>query len=252
MDKLVAVVFRDEERAYKGVTALSEMNADGSVDVAMVCLIKKEPDGSTSTKEVNDGFPIRTLAGTALGAVAGLVAAGVGAAVGAGAGLLAGLIGDLYSAGVDQDFVSDVATALTPGKCAVVAEVDEESLTPLDMRMEALDGVVYRTLKSSVQEEHWNRDTDNARAQLSQLKSEFAQARADRKAKLEAQIERLKKRIDAKLARAQARSQQMTREYEAKVQALRDKADKQKGEAKGAIEARIAKLRKDYQNRTCV
>ena len=252
MNRLIAVVFRDEATAYKGIEAFSEMNAEGSLDVAMMCVIKKEPNGSVSTKEVNDGFPIRTVAGTVLGAVAGLVAAGVGAAVGAGAGLLVGLIGDLYSAGVDQDFVSDVASALTPGRCAVVAEVDEESVNPVDTRMEALDGVVYRTLKSSLQEERWKRDTDNVKAQLNQLKIEFAQARADRKAKLEAQIDRLKERIDAKLARAQARSQQVTREYEAKVEALREKASKLKGEAKAAIEARIASLRKDYQSRTYV
>jgi len=243
MHKLVAVVFRDEETAYKGIEAFSEMNAESSVDVAMMCLIKKERDGSISTKEVNDGFPIRTLAGTVLGAVAGLVAAGVGAAVGAGAGLVAGLIGDLYSAGVDQDFVSDVASALTPGKCAVVAEVDEESVNPLDTRMKALDGVVYRTLKSSVQEERWERDTANLKAQLNQLRIELAQARADGKAKLQAQIDSLKKRIDAKLVRTRARSEQVAGEYEAEVAALQQKAAKQKGEARAAVEARIGKLR---------
>jgi uncharacterized membrane protein len=67
MDKLVAVVFRDEKGAYEGVHALAEMNTEGSLDVAQVCVIKKEPDGTISTKEVSDDFPIRTLAGTAIG-----------------------------------------------------------------------------------------------------------------------------------------------------------------------------------------
>jgi len=252
MNRLVAVVFTDEATADKGIEAFCDLNAEGSIDIAMMCVIKKEPNGSISIKEANNGFPIRALAGTVLGALAGLVAAGVGAAVGAGAGLLAGLIGDLYSAGVDEDFVSDVASALIPGKCAVVAEVDEESVNPLDTRMEALDGVVYRALKSSLQEEGWKRDTDNLKAQVNQLKIEFARALADRKAKLEAQIDHLERRIEAKLAGAQARSQQVTREYELKVQALREKANKEKGEVKAAIEARIARLRKDNQSRMCV
>jgi len=250
MDKLVAVVFRDVEGASEGVRAFSELNAEASVDVAMLCLIKKEPDGRISTKEVDDGFPIRALAGTALGALVGVIAGGVGAAVGAATGLLAGLIDDLYSAGVDEDFVSEVATALTPGKCAIVAEVDEEWVTPLDTRMEALGGVVYRTLKSTAKEERRKQDIADAKALLNQLKIEIAQARADRKAKLQAQIDSLNKLIDAKLGRAQARAEQVTREFHAKVHALQQKAEKHKGEAKAAVEARVAKLRKDYQSRT--
>jgi len=249
MDKIVAVVFKDEKTAYQGVRAFSEMNSEGSLDVALVCVIKKASDGTVSTKEVADDFPIGTLAGTALGTVVGVLGGPVGLAVGATTGAFAGLVGDLYNVGVDEYFVSDVATALTPGKCAVIAEVEEEWVTPLDTRMEALGGVVYRTVKSVVQEDHRKREVAAAKAQLEQLKIEHAKAQADRKAKLQAQIESLSKRIDAKLARAQAQSQQATREFQARVQALQQKADKEQGDAKAAFEARIAKLRKDYQSR---
>ena len=64
-----------------------------------------------------------------------------------------------------------------------------------------------------------------------------------------AQIDRLGKRVDAKLERAKARSQQVSREFEAKVETPQKKADKEKGDAKAAIESRIARLRNDYQNR---
>jgi uncharacterized membrane protein len=205
--------------------------------------------GTYLDKEVTEGFPIGTLAGTGLGSLIGLLGGHIGFAVGATTGAFAGMIGDLYSVGVDEDFVSDVASALTPGKCAVIAEVEEEWVTPLDTRMEALGGVVYRALKSEVAEDQWKRETAAAKAQLEQLKIEHAKAQADRKAKLQAQIDRLNKRIDAKQARAQTRSQQAVREFQAKVEALQQKAEKQKGEAKAAVEARIAKLRKDYQSR---
>jgi len=261
MNKLVAVVFRDEATAYQGVRAFAEMNNEGSLDVAAVCVVTKAPDGRVSSREVTDyDFPVRTLIGTSVGALAGILAGPVGAAAGAAAGgavgagvgasvgALAGMVGDLYSYGVDADFVSDVETALTPAKCAVVAEVEEEWVTPLDTRMEALGGVVYRTLKSTVREDQSKRETAAAREDLAQLKIEAAQARADRKANLQARIENLSKRIDAKLARAQTRLQQDTRDYEAKVKALQQKAAKQKGDAKAAVEARIAKLRQDYQS----
>jgi len=247
MDKFVTVVFGDEKAAYAGVRAFAEMNAEGSLDVAQVCVIKKEPNGTVSTKEVADDFPIRTLAGTALGSLAGILAGPVGLAVGATSGAYAGMIGDLYNVGVDEEFVSDVGTALTPGKCAVIAEVDEEWVTPLDTRMESLGGVVYRALKADVREDQRKREVAAAKAELEQLKIEHAKAQADRKAKLQAQIEKLNKRIEAKLARSQDQAQQATRQFEARVKALQDRAEKEKGSAKAAVEARIAKLRKDYQ-----
>ena len=249
MNKLVAVVFRDEAAASQGVRAFAELNNEGSVDVAAVCMVTKAPDGKVSSREVTDyDFPIRTLAGTSVGALAGALGGPVGLGAGLVVGAFAGMIGDLYSYSVDAEFVSDVEAALTAGKCAVVAEVEEEWVTPLDTRMEALGGVVYRTLKSTAREDQSKRAAAAAREDLAQLKIEHAQARADRKAKLQARIENLSKRIAAKLARAQARSQQATSEYEAKLKALQQKAEKQKGDARAAVEARIAKLRQDYQS----
>jgi uncharacterized membrane protein len=250
MDKMLAVVFNDEKAAYEGTKAFSELNAQGSIEVDALAVIKKNADGTVSTKQVDGDFPIRSFAGTAIGAVIGVLAGPVGAAAGGLVGAWAGMIGDLYAAGVDDDFVSDVSTALTPGKCAVVAEVDEEWVTPVDTRMEALGGVVYRTPRSTAEEDQWKRESAAAKAQLEQLKTEQAQARADRKAKLQVQIDTLSKRVTAKLERSKARSQQTTRDFQARVQALQQRADKEKGDTKAAFEARIAKLRADYQNRT--
>ena len=249
MDKFVAVVFGDEKAAYAGVRAFAEMNAEGSLDVAQVCVIKKEPNGTVSTKEVDDDFPIRTLAGTALGSLIGVLGGPVGLAIGATSGAYAGMIGDIYNVGLDEDFVADVGSALTPGKCAVIAEVDEEWVTPLDTRMESLGGVVYRTLKADAREDQRKREIASAKAELEQLKIEHAKAQADRKAKLQAHIDKINKRIDAKLTRSQEQARQTTQQFEARVKALQDKAEKEKGAAKSAFEARIAKLRKDYQSR---
>ena len=249
MDKMLAVVFNDEKAAYEGTRALSELNAQGSIEVDALAVIKKNADGTVSTKQVDGDFPIRTFAGTAIGAVIGVLAGPVGVAAGGAVGAWAGVIGDLYAAGVDDDFVSDVSTALTPGKCAVVAEVEEEWVTPIDTSMEPLGGVVYRTPRATAEEDQWKRETAAAKAQLEQLKTEQAQASADRKATLQAQIDAVSKRVNAKVERAKARSQQTTRDFQARVQALQQRADKEEGDTKAAFEARIAKLRADYQNR---
>jgi uncharacterized membrane protein len=247
--KLLAVVFNDEKSAYEGARALADLNRDGSIDVFAAAVLQKDPQGWVTTKKVQSDFPLQTVAGTAVGALIGLLGGPAGVAVGGAAGVTAGLLGDMYTAGVDEDFVTEVSTALTPGKCALIAEVDEDWVTPVDTRMEALGGVVHRTLKSTFEHEQWSQAAADARTELDQLKAEEADARADRKAKLQAQIARLSKRLDTKLDRAKAQSKQAEEEFQAKVTALRNRIDKERGDRKTALEARLARLRSDYHSR---
>jgi uncharacterized membrane protein len=245
--KMLAVVFDDEKSAYQGAQALADLNAEGSIDVYAVAVLQKDAHGRVATKKADGDFPIKTVAGTTIGGLIGLLGGPAGVAVGSGIGVVAGLIGDMYIANVDEEFLAEVSTALTPGKCAVIAEVDEEWVTPVDTRMEALGGVVYRTLKSTFEHEQWSQVAADARTELDQLKAEEAQARADRKAKLQAQIERLSKRVDAKLDRAKTRSRQASEEFQAKVAALQKRVDKERGDKKTALEARIAARPRDEQ-----
>ncbi|MGO9993016.1 MAG: DUF1269 domain-containing protein, partial [Steroidobacteraceae bacterium] len=206
MNKMLAIVFGDEKAAYEGVRALTALDSEGSIDVNALAVIKKNADGTVSRERVDDEFPAWTFGGTALGSLIGVLGGPVGVAVGMGAGALAGLFGDLYTYGVDADFLSDVSTALIPGKYAVLADVDEEWVTPVDTRMEALGGVVFRTIKSAAEKEQRARDAAARRAELDQLKAEHAKARSDQKAKLQAQIDQLRARLDKRLEQNQARS----------------------------------------------
>ncbi len=164
-------------------------------------------------------------------------------------GALVGLIGDLHAAEVGEDFLADVIAALVPGKFAVVADVDEEWVTPVDTRMEALGGVVFRTVKTAAEDERRAREAAARRAELDQLKAEHAKAHSDRKIKLQAQVDRLRERLQKKLEEDQSRSKQREDALQAKVSALQKKAEQEKGDAKAAIDARIKRLRDDYQHR---
>jgi len=247
--KMLAVVFNDEKSAYAGARAFAELNSEGSIDVYAVAVLQKDAQGWVATKKVDSDFPIQTVAGTAIGGLIGLLGGPAGVAVGSGLGVLAGLLGDMYTANVDEEFLTEVSTALTPGKWAVIAEVDEDWVTPVDTRMEALGGVVHRTLKSTFEHEQWSQAQTDARTELDQLKAEEKEARADRKAKLQTQIARLSKRVDAKVERAKARSRQATEEFQARVTALQNRVDRERGDRKKALEARLAKLRSDFQSR---
>jgi len=247
MDNLAAVVFRDEKSAYEGVSALRALDSQASIALNRMAVIKKNADGTVVTERE---FPPRsgTLAGTAIGSLVGLLGCGpIGFAFGAGIGAFIGAVSDLVTSEVDMDFLSDVAGALIPGTYALLADIDEEWVTPLDERMESLGGVVFRTTKTDVRAERLARETAVRRAEIDQLKAELAKARGDRKAKLQARIDELRERLEKRLEEQRARSKQASDEMLARVQALQRSAEQEQGEAKRSIEARISRLREQYQ-----
>jgi len=247
MEKMLVVAFNDESKAYEALQALNQLDAEGSIAIYAESVIKKNADGTVTVKQVDDGFPIRTVGGTAIGSLLGLLGGPVGLAVGATAGALAGSISDLNVAGVDAEFLDDTATALTPGKCAVVADISEEWVTPVDTRMEALGGAVFRAARNSVEDEQRARDVAALRAEIDQLKAEHARARADSKAKLQAKIDELNTKLQAKFDQAKQRSEQIKSESEAKVKALQKKADKAQGDVKATLDARVKQIRDEYE-----
>jgi len=247
MEKMLVVVFDDESKAYEGSRALKQLDAEGSMTIYAEAVIKKNADGKVTVKQVDDGFPIRTVGGTAIGSLIGVLGGPVGLGIGAVAGALAGSLGDLNAAGVDAEFLDDVGAALTTGKCAVIADVSEEWVTPVDTRMEALGGAVVRSARTSVEDEQRARDVAALRAEIDQLKAEHARAQADRRAKLHAKIDQLNAKLQAKLDQAKQRSEQIKSETEAKVQALKKKAEKAQGDIKVTLEARAKDIREEYE-----
>jgi len=247
MERMLVVVFDDEPKAYEGSHALKQLDSEGSIAIHAEAVIKKNVDGTVTIKQSNDEFPVRTVGGTAIGGLIGLLEGPVGLAIGAAAGTLAGVIGDLNVAGVDAEFVDDVAATLKPSKCAVIADVSEEWVTPVDTRMDALSGTVFRAPRKSIEQDQIARDVAALRADLEELKAEYAKARADRKAKLKVKIDKLEAQLQTKLDAAKQTSQRLRHDAEAKVQALQYKAEKTQGEIKATFDARVKNIRQEHE-----
>ena len=142
-------------------------------------------------KQSEGDFPIRTASGTAIGSLIGLLGGPAGLAAGALTGTLVGGLADLFVAGINADFLPEVSKVLTPGKYAIVADISEEWVTPVDTRMEALNGFVFRTPRQSFEEAQQARDIAELRAEMDQLKAEHGSANAEHKAKLQTKIDQL-------------------------------------------------------------
>lgn len=224
MDRMLVVVFDNETKAYEGRKALLQLDNEGSIGVYAYAVVAKKVDGTASIKQGDDSGPLGTLVGTALGSLIGVLFGPVGLAVGATAGFTGGASFDLLNAGVGEDFIDEVTKYLLPSKVAVVAEIEEDWTTPVDTRMEAIGGIVFRRALSDVRHHIHQENVAAMKADMAQFKAEHAQARADRKAKLQEKINQLDTQIQAQLEAAKEKRQAAEREAQAKVQILKSKA----------------------------
>jgi uncharacterized membrane protein len=226
MDRMLVVVFDNETKAYEGKKALQQLDKEGSIGMYAYAVVAKNADGTSTVKQGDDAGPLGTLVGTALGSLVGALFGPVGLAVGATAGLAGGATVDLTKAGVGEDFIDDVSKALSPKKVAVVAEIEEDWTTPIDTRMEAIGGTVFRRAVSDVAHKVHEENIAAMKADLAQFKAENAQAYADRKVKLQERINQLDSKIQVQLEKAKARRQVSERVEQVKAQVQKVKAER--------------------------
>jgi uncharacterized membrane protein len=231
MDRMLVVIFPNESKAYEGKRALQQLDGEGSITVYAYAVLAKNADGTTTLKQGDDVGPLGTLVGTSLGALVGALAGPAGMAIGAAAGLGAGSAADIDNIRIGSDFIDDVQKVLVPSNVALIAEVDEDWTTPVDTRMEAISGNVFRRSLSAVTEKVDDEDIDAMKADLAQLKAEHAKAQADRKAKLQEKINQLDSKIQAQLQNAKERRQATQRKAQQKVEILKAKAEALKAKA---------------------
>src|SRR5579871_2981128 len=158
MERMLVVVFDDEGKADEGASALNQLDASGDISVYAEAVIKKNNDGTVTVEQEGDDLPVGLVGGTAIGALVGLLGGSYDPNTDAAAGAIAGSILDLDNAGVNVDFLMDVSGRLRPGKWAVVADMSEEAVTPVDSAMKAIGGSVFRVARQNVEEEQDSRD----------------------------------------------------------------------------------------------
>jgi uncharacterized membrane protein len=224
MDRMLVVIFDSEPKAYEGKRALHELEEEGSIVVYTCAVVGRNADGTTAVRQSDDPGPLGTLVGTSVGALIGLLGGPVGAAVGAAAGLVVGGTVDINNARIGEDFIDDVKQELERNKFAVVAEIQEDWTTPVDTRMEAIGGKVFRRALSEAKHTVNEEDVAAMQADMAQMKAEHAKAQADRKAKLLEKINQLDSKIQAQLEKSKQRRQAAEAQAKAKVEVLKAKA----------------------------
>ena len=250
MSKFVVVIFPNETKAYDGVRALKELHADGSLTVYGMAVIAKDGQGKVAVRDAADSGPLGTAAGALVGALVGIIGGPAAALTGLAGGALIGSLWDLFSLGVGTDFIDKVSKELVPGKTAIIAEIAETWVTPLDTRMGALGGVVLRTWRADYEDEQIGREIAAAKVDYEQLNVEFKHARDEAKAKLKVRLDQAKATLADTQRKAATRLEALETEMTAKAAELQKQLSGASAEAKAKLNQSLTALRTDYATRS--
>lgn len=249
MNKLIVTVFKDEKNAYEGVKVLKQLHAEGSLTLYASAVLAKDANGAISIKQQADQGPLGTVIGMTTGSLVGLIGGPVGMAAGAAAGTLLGSLYDIAEIGISADFWDEALQQLAPGKTAVIAEVDEDWVTPLDARIEALGGTVLRRVRAEFVDAQIEREIAAENAEIAMLNAEYKQAVGEAKTKLKAKIDAAESRLRAQRRSLKDRIEAAKRGGEAKVKSIEGQLAQARGEVKAKLEKRITSERAEHKLR---
>ncbi len=251
MDKVIVALFDQEAKAYEGARALAGLDEEGSIALFSTAVIAKDADGKVVVKQSADSGPLGTTVGALTGSLAGVFGGTLGVVVGAAAGTLAGISYDLAKIGVGSDFVAEIGDELQPGKSAVVAEVEEDWVVPVDSCLEKAGATkVLRRARENVIDHEIERNVAAARAEIAELKAEEERASEENKAKLHARIEAVQARLHRLQEQAKANVDETTEETKARVKRLEAKLSAARQDARARIDTHISEWRARQQRRS--
>ena len=73
MSKMIVSVFDDEQTAYKGTQALTELHREGSISVYSAAVVSRDADGAIRIKDAGDEGPLGSALGMLTGAIIGVL-----------------------------------------------------------------------------------------------------------------------------------------------------------------------------------
>ena len=250
MNKLLVAVFDNETTANAGLNALRSLHAAGDITLYAHGVLACDDGGHVSVKQSTDAGPVGTATGMAVGSLIGLLAGPAGVAIGAVTGTLAGALRDFWVAGVGLDFIEAIAAHLQPGKVALVAEIEEEWVIPVDSALEAAGGQVLRRTRTEVAEAQFDHDIAAFKSEIKDLESEASRASGAAKIQMQAKLDAAKASLDSAVHRAQQRVDTLKQEADAKAEALKLQLSLAKGDVKARIEDRMERVKSAHHVRS--
>lgn len=250
MNRMLVAVFDTEVAAEAGSRALRHLDSEGDITLYALGVIAKDANGNVSLKKATDSFGIGAGMGLAVGGLIGLLAGPVGVVVGAAAGTLLGAVRDFWVAGVGLGFVEEASTLLQPGKTALVAEMEEDWVIPVDAAMEAAGGAVIRRARTDVVQEQFDQDIAAMKTDISHLEAEYKHASGAAQTRLQAKLAATEADLSRTTQRAKQKLAEFKQDTETRLHAIEAQVARAQGKARARLETRLEKVRSAYGERT--
>lgn len=250
MSKFVVITLSNEASAYKAVSALNELHNEGSITLYGTAVVRREANGTLTTERRTPAGPVGAGLGAVVGAVIGAFAGPAGAAIGLVTGSAAGGLGGIVHGEVSDEFLEDIMKEMKPGTFAVFAEVSEQWTAPIDTRIEALGGKVFREYRADVVDAMFEKRAEARRDRLAERKAAHAARKAERmETRIEQEIEDVRDKLQRTADKASRRLEATKQELEEKLRILHEQARRAEPVAKKQIDDRISELRKEFGDR---
>lgn len=250
MNKIIVAVFNTETDAYKGVDALKDLHNKGDISLYSSAVLVKDSTGKVEVKQSEDEGPVDTAFGLLTGSMIGLLGGPVGVAVGASIGSMTGMLFDLGRAGVSIDFIDEVSEVLIPGKSAVLAEIDEEWVTPVNTTLSQFGALIVRRSKSEVIEDQLDRESEAFSNELQALQDEMKKSDDETKAAMQKTAKAIQEKLKSISHKAKEELDRVNLNAKEKINSLQAQMKNAHDTRKAQIETRIEQIKADQKVRS--
>lgn len=249
MDKMFVAIFESEKQASAAAGAMNDLRDDGILLVYASGVIVKDVGRISIVEFTSDQDGSDSVLGIATRSLIELLAKPVYSVDEVDSQATAVKLMEITSAGVDAVFLDEITRHLSPGKAAIVAEIEEESATAMDTLIESLGGMMFRCVRRELMFAQIAKELDVLHNEIQILERQLLQSLGGSRMRLQGRLALARTGLLATQDRARHRATAIKREAEAKIVLLQERAAKAEAGMKSRLERLADEVRVDYLNR---
>lgn len=154
--QVIVAAFKEEETADEALKALKEAKKERLIGIQDAAVIRRDEDNKLHIKETADmGGGKGAAVGGILGGVIGLIGGPAGVVLGGAAGAaVGGFTAKLFDAGIPDERLEEIGSALKPGTSAIIAIIEHKWVADVEKELaEAGADVLTEALRDDIAEQ---------------------------------------------------------------------------------------------------
>lgn len=154
--QVIVAAFKEEGSADEALKALKEAKKERLIGIQDAAIIRRDDDNKLHIKETADvGGGKGAAIGGVLGGVIGLIGGPAGVVLGGAAGAaVGGITAKLFDAGIPDERLEEIGSALKPGTSAIIAIIEHKWVAEVEAELaEAGADVLTEALRDDIAEQ---------------------------------------------------------------------------------------------------